>query len=174
MARMTLALLVLGTLLVDARLTKPRGLDDKELTALAQLSDKADDTLQDETQDKEEDEPAHEPGHEPAHEPEHADEKSASKEAKKEAKSETKKEADPHHQGKVKVIPEPEKPEPESTRVDVKVHSPDPLPEDEKVDVTVIVNDTKVKGRQGLVFGSIDPRIPGIYCSGRPWLMCFE
>lgn len=31
--------------------------------------------------------------------------------------------------------------------------------------VTVIVNDTKVKGRQGLVFGSIDPRIPGIYCS---------
>lgn len=35
--------------------------------------------------------------------------------------------------------------------------------------VTVIVNDTKVKGRQGLVFGSIDPRIPGIYCSLGTW-----
>eukprot|EP00438_Fugacium_kawagutii_P020879 Skav228299 [mRNA] locus=scaffold209:285745:290022:- [translate_table: standard] len=144
MARLAFALLVLGAL-VDARLTKPRGLDDKELTALAQLSDKAEEesvkeeSLQDETQDKDEDELLHEPvgAHASAHET------PASKEGKNAEKAEAKKDTDPHHQGQVKVVPEPQKPEPESTRVDVKVHSSDPLPDDEKVDVTVIVNDTK-------------------------------
>lgn len=42
-----------------------------------------------------------------------------------------------------KLVPAPAPP-PESTRLDVKVHSAEPLPADEKVDVTVIVNDTKV------------------------------
>ena len=135
---MTFALLVLGTLLVDARLTKPRGLDEKELTALAQMSDKAEEDRVKESPASEESASAH--GHGSA-----SHGKPASKEEKKEAKKEAKKETDPYNQGEVKVVPEPQKPEQEKPRVDVKVHSSAPLPEDEKVDVTVIVNDTKAK-----------------------------
>ncbi|CAK9074323.1 unnamed protein product [Durusdinium trenchii] len=128
---LALALVLWG--LGSARLTKPKGveLDDQELTALAQLSEKAERVKDEET------------SQEDASDEDNIDK--LKEEPLNRSKSEEEKELkeQENEQGKVKIVRDEATPK-QITRVDVKVHHANqPLPEDEKVDVTVIVNDTK-------------------------------
>ncbi|CAE6962521.1 unnamed protein product [Symbiodinium natans] len=50
---------------------------------------------------------------------------------------------DPHNQGKTKIVPDESKEKKDATGPEVTVHNKGPLPDDEKVDVTVVVNETK-------------------------------
>ncbi|CAK9108891.1 unnamed protein product [Durusdinium trenchii] len=125
---LALALVLWG--LGSARLTKPKGveLDDQELTALAQLSEKAGDAPQAERVKDEE------TSQEDASDEDNIDK--LKEEPLNRSKSEEEKELkeQENEQGKVKIVRDEATPK-QITRVDVKVHHANqPLPEDEKVD----------------------------------------